>query len=239
MRRFDSGPRLQKQIMKFADVLRTLGAPCLAALLFPASFLHGGLATATVTKYRGFAIDESAVPHLADREAVQASTREQIDIVCAVGLPPEVLAFLQREQFVLVPAGTLKGDPGLYDRRDKSVKISADIVRIGHKPVLLHELLCAFHDQRLEGGFANPAILSFYEQAKAIPAFPAGSHMMSSQADFFACSATTFLFGVTAQEPFQREKIKAHQPEFFAYLQKLFGPNAGNYAGSLTAPTGP
>ncbi|HZP60838.1 MAG TPA: hypothetical protein VFB27_10990, partial [Opitutaceae bacterium] len=124
--------------------------------------------------------------------------------------------------------------PGLYDARTKSVRVAAGIVRVGHKPVLLHELLHAFHDQRLDGGFGNRTILGYFEEARTITAFAANSHMMENNREFFACSATTYLFGVTAQEPFERDKIKENQPEFFAYLKNLFGPNAGNYLGSLT-----
>jgi hypothetical protein len=186
-------------------------------------------------KYLGFTIDDSRVRNLANLAEVQAATKEQINIVCAVGLPDEILKFLKTVPLTLVPPRImLNGTPGLYSGMDRRVSISAGIVTIGHKPVLLHELLHAYHDQRIESGFRNPETLAFYQHAKTIPAFSATSHMMQNGAEYFACSGTTYLFGVTAQEPFKREKVKENQPEIFEYFKKLFGPQAGSYEGSLT-----
>jgi len=191
---------------------------------------------AAVQTYRGFTIDGSLVVKAANFEAILAATREQIDMVHAVGLPADILAFCASVKFRLMPDGSFAGStPGRYvGGGDQSVQVSTKIVTTGHKPVLLHELLHAYHDQRIERGYRNRAILGFYEKAKAISAYAAKSHMMSNEKEFFACAATTYLFGVTAQEPFRREKVRDSQPEFQAYLQKLFGPGAGSHAGSLT-----
>lgn len=203
--------------------------------LLLAGLAMAGAASAAET-YRGFTIDDSGVRKLSNLEAVLTATREQIDIVHAVGLSPDILAFVASVKFELVPAGTFKSPtPGLYaGRGDRSVKVSAAIVTTGHKPVLLHELMHAYHDQRIEQGYRNPAILGFYKSARALPAYAAKSHMMSNEKEFFACAATAYLFGVTAQEPFRREKVRENQPGFHDYLRKLFGPGAGSYAGSLT-----
>ena len=200
-----------------------------------AGWALAGAAPAAQT-YRGFTIDDASVRDLPNREAVLAATQEQIDIVHAVGLPPDILNFFESVKFELVPAGTFKSPtPGLYTGRGgRSVKVSAAIVRTGHKPVLLHELMHAYHDQRIEHGFANPAILGYYNRARSISAYAANSHMMSNEKEFFACAATAYLFGVTAQEPFRREKVRDNQPDLHDYLRKLFGPAAGGYAGSLT-----
>jgi hypothetical protein len=186
--------------------------------------------------YRGFAIDESAVQGLPDLTALISATREQVDMVHAVELPAEVLGFFQGVKFRLVPAGTFKAPtPGRYTGRgDRSVEVSAGLVRIGHKPVLLHELLHAYHDQRIDGGFRNAAILRLFKAAQSIPGFAARSHMMANEKEYFACTATTFLFGETAQEPFRREKLSQLQPACMDYLKTLFGPDAGRYEGSLS-----
>jgi len=186
--------------------------------------------------YRGFTINNSAVHKLAGLEAVLAATREQIDIVHAVGLPAEILAFVESVEFELVPAGTFKSPtPGIYTGKGtRTVQVSAAIATVGHKPVLLHELMHAYHDQRIEHGFGNPAILGYYAKARSVPGYAAKSHMMSNEKEFFACAATAYLFGVTAQEPFRREKIRETQPDFYEYLRKLFGPDTGSYAGSLS-----
>ena len=198
----------------------------------PFALLHGEIADA---KYRGFTIDDSQVRQRADLEAMRAATKEQIDMVCAVGVPKEILEFFQSVPFALVPAGTIpRGTPGYYTgRQDRSVKVVSNIITTGHKPVLLHELLHAYHDQRLKDGFKNRDVAAFYAEAKKHDFYAAKSHMMQNDREFFACAATTYLFGVTAQEPFQREKVNSSQPGLVAYLAKLFGPEAGSYAGSL------
>jgi hypothetical protein len=207
--------------------------PCVLLAYFALALAGPALAEQT---YRGFTIDDATVRKAPDLEALLAATREQIDIVHAVGLPAEIMTFVQGVKFELVPDGTFKSPtPGRYmGRGDQSVQVSAAIVSTGHKPVLLHELMHAYHDQRIEHGFRNPAILGFYKSAQAIPAYTAKSHMMSNEKEFFACAATAYLFGVTAQEPFRREKIREDQPDCYDFLKKLFGPDAGNYAGSLT-----
>jgi hypothetical protein len=203
----------------------------------------GWLAAATLltgpamaVSYRGFVIDESAVQDLPDLAALISATQEQIDMVHAVGLPAEIVQFFQRVKFQLVPAGTFKSPtPGRYTGRgDRSVEVSAGLVRIGHKPVLLHELLHAYHDKRIDGGFRNAAIRRLFEAAKSISGFAAKSHMMANDKEYFACIATTYLFGVTAQEPFRREKLTQLQPASVDYLKTLFGPNAGRYEGALS-----
>ncbi len=207
----------------------------LAVVIAAPEFLRGEPVPA-LPVYRGFVIDDTGVRDQAGLSDILAATREQIDIVHAVGLPAGILAFFESVRFKLVPVGRFAGNtPGLYSGRgERSVQVSAAIVSTGHKPVLLHELLHAYHDQAIEKGFKNPVILGYYERAKAVPAYAAKSHMMQNEKEYFACSATTYLFGVTAQEPFHREKLKENQPEFYAFLTGLFGPAAGNYAGSLT-----
>ena len=171
-----------------------------------ASLVMAGPAPAA-QNYRGFTIEDSGVGKLPNLEAILAATREQIDLVHAVGLPPDILAFVESVKFELVPAGTFKRPtPGLYaGRGDGSVKVTAAIVTTGHKPVLLHELMHAYHDQRIEQGFRNLVILGYYKRAQALPAYAAKSHMMANEKEFFACAATAYLFGVTAQEPYRRE----------------------------------
>jgi len=203
-------------------------------LLLPVSLLG------EAQKYRGFTIDDSAVRKMPNVEVVRAATREQIDMVCAVGLPQSVLTFFQSVPFEIVPPSAMPGaTPGLYSAKDRSVRVTTALAATGHKPVLLHELLHAYHDQQLARGFNNPEIAHFYDRAKAISAYASTSHMMQNDREYFACSATTYLFGVTAQEPFKRAKISENQPDLVAYLKKLFGPNAGVYAGSLTQPPDP
>ena len=185
--------------------------------------------------YRGFAIEDTAIRDRADREAVLAAIRSQIDIVHAVGLPPETVAFMAKVRFEIVPLGTFASPtPGRYQPDNGGrIQVSTAILGTGRKPVLLHELLHAYHDQVVPRGYDNPEIRRFFTQAKDLKVYAERSHMMKNDREFFACAATTFLNGVTAQEPFQRAKVREHQPEFHAFLQRLLGPDTGQHAGSL------
>ncbi len=221
--------------MKINNIIKLLGTTMVLVLIVPLSLLH---AQPVESNYRGFTIDESQVQNISTLEEVRMATKEQIDIVCAVGLPTEILEFFQSVPFILVQDDELpRGNPGFYGGKDRSVKVSTRILTVGHKPVLLHELLHAYHDRKLPQGFRNREIIGYFEHAKAMSVYAARSHMMENEKEFFACAATTYLFGVTAQEPFVRDKVMIGQPEFFAYLKKLFGPGAGNYVGSLTSST--
>ena len=211
-------------ILRLASLVMVLGLIASPFLLRPVS---------ANTKYRGFTIVDSQVRNLEKYDQLLAATKEQIDIVYEVGVSAEVLTFFQSVPFELVPPGTIRS-PGHYVGRLRGVQVASMLTAEGHKPILLHELLHAYQDQRIESGFRNPDILKYFDHAQRLNAYAPRSHMMENPGEFFACAATTYLFGVTAQEPFQREKIKKNQPEFFAYLQKLFGPTAGSYAGSLT-----
>ena len=185
--------------------------------------------------YFGFRVDDSQVAGSPRAEVVRAALREQLAMVCAVGLPDDMLAFFRRVPIrIVAPSGVFQFTPGYYEGREKSVQLSTSFPLAGHKPILLHELFHAYHDQKMPGGVDNGAIIGFYGKGKAAGAYAASSHMLDNQREFFACSVTTYLFGVTAQEPFFREKLRATQPEWFAYLKNLCGPGAGGYAGSLT-----
>lgn len=211
---------------------RPLWVAVVLGVCLPFALLRGATAEAT---YRGFTIDYSHVRGLPELDAMSAATKEQIDMVCAVGVPAEMLDFFRSVTFLLVPAGTIpSGSPGFYGGRDRSVKVVSSIVKTGHKPVLLHELLHAYHDQKLPRGFDNRDVAALFAQARKAGPFAAKSHMMQNDREFFACAGTAYLFGVTAQEPFSREKVRQGQPELLAFLAKVFGPDAGSYAGSLS-----
>jgi hypothetical protein len=182
--------------------------------------------------YNGFTVHQQDG---ARDEATKRAIEDQIDIVLSVGLTNETMTFLRSVPLLVVPAqSAMRGTPGLYTRADKAVKITSRIVVVGHKPVLLHELLHAFHDQRLAEGFMNREVLALYARAKAKDTFKSDSHMMKNASEYFACAGTTFLFGVTAQEPFQRAALRK-QVELLEFCQRTFGPSCGSYEGTLSA----
>jgi hypothetical protein len=185
--------------------------------------------------YSGFTIHEEACSALPELDTMVSQSKEQIDIASGVGESQELLQFFQGLRITLKPIQVPGGTPGLYlGAPTREVEIYPRIMITGHKPVLLHEMLHAYHDQKLPDGFMNSEILRYYMTAKSLHLFDNQSHMMSNQREFFACAATTYLYGVTAQEPFTRDRLKQCDPEFYSYLQKLFGPGAGTYTGWLS-----
>jgi hypothetical protein len=181
--------------------------------------------------YRGFIVSQAGEK---TDESLRHAVAAQIDIVLAVGLKRETIQFFQSVPLVLVPAGSIAREtPGLYITEAGVVKLTTRIVSAGHKPVLLHELIHAYHHQMMPGGFRNQQVLELYQNAKSNGTFNLKSHMMQNPSEFFACSGTTFLFGVTAVEPFRRERLK-EQPVLLGFLREVFGPSCGRYEGSLS-----
>ncbi len=185
--------------------------------------------------YKGFKIDESACSGMKQMDSMLSRTRDQIDLLSSVGESEETLRFFQSIRIKLKSTPLSGGTPGLYEgNQTRNVEILPVITLSSHKPVLLHEMLHAYHDLKLEGGFMNKDILRYYLTARSRHLFDPHSHMMSNQREFFACAATTYLYGVTAQEPFTRERLKECDPEFYSYLESIFGYVAGGYRGWLS-----
>ena len=92
------------------------------------------------------------------------------------------------------------------------------------RPVLLHEYMHVLEYRTFPGGFRNPTMLRFYEQAREHGLYPPDSYMMSNPAEFFAVTASCYLHCTVARDPYTRATIQERQPDYFAYLSRLFGP---------------
>jgi hypothetical protein len=180
----------------------------------------------------GFQVNYRLVKESPQFELIKAAMDRQIMMVTEVDLPRPILMFFKRVPITIEP-----GKPsyaGQYlGKTDKHVDISENFLLCGRKPALLHELLHAYHDQKLPQGFHNRQIKEFFEKAQELGVYNPQSHMMANQKEYFASAGTAYLFGVTALEPFTREKIQKNQPVFYRYLQNLFGPETGKYKGDL------
>lgn len=190
------------------------------------------LSNAEVTIYKGFRVNYAQVENDPKIELIKAAMNRQIDMVLEVGLPDKILSFFRR-----VPITVLSGKQNFGGRYipnvPKHIEIPAQFLVSGRKPSLLHEFLHSYHDQLIPEGFGNPKIVAYYNRAIQLKVYDATSHMMANAKEYFASAGTAYLFGVTELEPYTREKVKSGQPFFYKYLQDLFGPDAGNYNGSL------
>lgn len=188
-------------------------------------------ANAAAGDYHGFQIDDSAQP-LAP-EAL-ASLKAQLDVVEAVGLPASVLAALKQTPIVVDPG--LRGNPGIFavnrgnnDRGNNGggAVYVRPIVFDTDKPIVLHELLHAYHFRVLR--LDRPEILQAYQQAKGAGAFPArfqSSHFLENGKEFFAVTGTLYLFGDIQQPPFSCAALARLDGDYLAFLAAQFGPHA-------------
>jgi hypothetical protein len=89
------------------------------------------------------------------------------------------------------------------------------------RPVILHELLHAYHNRILPQGYRNAGILLHHNRAREGNLYPADAYLMTNEREFFAVTASVFLHG--NDEQFRRSTIKEKQPDYYRYLVNLFG----------------
>jgi len=100
-----------------------------------------------------------------------------------------------------------------------------------HPYVILHELAHAYHDQVLENGFQNKAVLDAYKKAKAKGAYEkvllysgrtVKHYGLTNQMEYFAECTEAYL-GVNDFYPFVRAELNEHDPGMFQLLKKIWG----------------
>jgi hypothetical protein len=89
------------------------------------------------------------------------------------------------------------------------------------RPVLLHEMLHAYHANIVPRGVRNAAIKSYYDAAKSGKLYPADAYLLTNEREFFAVTASVFLYG--SDGPFTRSMLEQQQPDYYKYLVWLFG----------------
>jgi len=174
---------------------------------------------ASLFVYRDFTADASALQGASDRDAVLASLQHQLDIVADCGARPEIIAFFRSQRITLKAAA---GDSGKFNSNNPGVTINA-AVQAPEKPIVLHELLHAYHFRVLPGRFANPDILHFYQTALDNNLYKAGAYVTKDVQEYFAVTGSLYLWGNVDRPPFNRDNLKARQPEYYAWLGQLFG----------------
>lgn len=176
--------------------------------------------------HHGFTLDEhllDAGQKAAFAGAPLASVAEQLNIVEASGLPPETLAFLKKTRIIVDPA--VRGNPGIFDVRngEPAVRIQP-IVFPADKPILLHELMHAYHFAVLT--LKNPEILRAFDAASQPGKYPPAyqrAHFLQNPKEFFAVTSTIYLFGKIQQPPFDCAILSKDDPAYLDFLEKTFG----------------
>ena len=117
---------------------------------------------ATTLTYRGFTVDTTAAQSAANLKDVEKSLKHQIDVAADCGATPKIIDFFKSQTIFVKPG---QGDGG--GRFSSKVKgVAVDIaVDAPEKPVVLHEMLHAYHWWVLPDGFKNAEV----EQLRARP----------------------------------------------------------------------
>jgi hypothetical protein len=89
------------------------------------------------------------------------------------------------------------------------------------RPILVHELMHAYHSTKMQRGPQNGAILMQYNQAKNEKLYAAEAYLLTNQMEFFAVTSSVFLYGKDGL--LTRSIIKDKQPDYYKYLVFLFG----------------
>jgi hypothetical protein len=107
--------------------------------------------------------------------------------------------------------------PGVIMLRPVMLKHAED-------PVLLHELLHAYHAKLMPQGYDNLGIRAYHADAMAKQVFGKEEYAMKNHKEFFAVTASIFLAGQESMhEPKTRAQLKEKLPKYYKYLVELFG----------------
>jgi hypothetical protein len=184
-------------------------------------FTRAGLAQdASTFGYRGFTVDTTEAQSAPDLKDVEKSLKHQIDITADCGAAPKIIDFF-KSQTILVKPGQGDGG-GRFSSRVKGV--SVDIaVDAPEKPVVLHEMLHAYHWWVMPDGFKNAEIEQFYERARDGAFYPPDSYVLKNVQEFFAVTASLYLWGNVDRPPHDRKTLHDKQPVYYKWLGDQFG----------------
>ncbi|HEX4767630.1 MAG TPA: hypothetical protein VH414_15290 [Lichenihabitans sp.] len=174
--------------------------------------------------YHGFRIDLSQGAGSPNLASEVASVEHQIDIVDSVGLSMSDL-----QLFRSLPIRMTNGLRGGGHYSGGSYVTVGNLLTTDNRPVLLHEFMHVLQHRHMSGGFHNGDIRRFYVEALSNGLYQPGSYMLTNPGEYFAVTASCYLYGTVAREPFNRETIRERQPDYYAYLERLFGPARGSH----------
>lgn len=173
-----------------------------------------------VLRHQGFAINMQAIANLPNHAAIVTAMQRQIEITAGCGAKADIMAMF-RKQPIAVVRSTGKGG-GLYSP-DRGIEVDVVPLPPPNNPVLLHELIHAMHHVYLPRGNANPDVERFYQIARKNRLYPNADYMMSNNREFFAVTASLYLWGAVARPPYTREPLRTRQPLYYSWLGELFG----------------
>ena len=178
--------------------------------------------------YRGFVVDMTAARNAPNFAAIESSLKHQLDIVADCGAQSTIIDFFRGRRLMLVYG--LQGQRGRFIP-NHGIDIEAAVLP-PQQPIILNELLQAYHFLVLPGGFENPDVMTFYNRAIEYHFYPAievhdgvrvPTFLLTDVRTFFAVTASAFLAGSVDREPYSRQRLKMLQPVYYEWLQRQFG----------------
>jgi hypothetical protein len=181
-----------------------------------------------VFAYHGWRVDASGAARAQKPAKTVRAIKTQIDLVEHLGLSPRIIAFM-RAAPIRVEAGA--AEPGAIDSPGRYVRGQGVMVRVealgDKRPVLLRQLLYAYQDQVLAGGFANADVARFRLAAVNKHVWPKTATMLRDDPDYFALTASAYLYGAITREPYTRANLRKTQPDAYQWLANLFDDGKG------------
>ena len=172
----------------------------------------------------GFTVEYARVG-LKELQRMQSSLEHQMDIVEQSGVPGATLEFFKSVPVVMVAKlDTGFGHAGRDEAGREIVEMKAEKLP-ADRPILLHELLHAYHGEKLG---PTPMIRDSYRQAVQSGIYKryAKAHFLEAPNEYFAVIGSIFLYGKRIdQPPFDCELTAKYQPQFIQFLTEQFGPH--------------
>lgn len=203
--------------------------------------------------YGGFSLDETLLQNQADREIVETAFKQQVDVVNAVDLPPEMLSIIHSLPIKATLDETYSYAGEYFSEEFKPpiqftgsyIYLNADtcfsLISYMPRTTLLHEFMHAIHDLYPPRNFSDPEIIEYFQDARTRDCYGFSAYgssdpeqqyteyLFTNYREFFAQTAVAYLTGAFDAEPFLREAIQSQQPEYYAFLQRFFNPADSRY----------
>ena len=175
---------------------------------------------ATTFAYRGFTVDVTAAQSASNLNDVEKSLKHQIDITADCGTTSKIMDFFKSQTIFVKPG---QGDGGgRFSSKVKGVAVDI-VIQAPEKPVVLHEMLHAYHWWVLPDGFGNAEVKQFYERARDNTFYPPDAYVLKNVQEFFAVTASLYLWGNVDRPPHDRKTLHDKQPVYYRWLGDQFG----------------
>ena len=166
-------------------------------------------------------------------------------IACYGSIPPEKAG--RNRSFTIWDSKTMRwSNPNFIDLAADAgtgvIKLRPNMLKYAEDPVILHELLHAYHNKLMAGGLENLGVKAWHAEAVSKNVFPKEEYAMANPQEFFAVTASVFLADKESiHEPHSRARLKEKLPKYYKYLVELFGfdpePASAPVAETSTPPS--